>query len=278
MAVAVALHSLERVVRDALAEDVGAGDLTTDALFGTNVVASAELLVKESGVVCGLAAAEAIFRALDADVQFDALARDGDGVQPRPVARVRGQLRALLTGERAALNLLGRLSGVATLTRRYVDAVDGTGARILDTRKTTPGLRELEKYAVSCGGGANHRFGLYDAILLKDNHIRLAGGITTAVERLRATGAALPVQVEAETLDDVREALALGVDSILLDNMPPETLRAAVALTAGRVPLEASGGVTLDCVRAVAETGVDFISIGALTHAARSLDVSMEVL
>jgi nicotinate-nucleotide pyrophosphorylase (carboxylating) len=280
MAVAVALHSLERVVRDALAEDVGAGDVTTDALFGTTAVASAELLFKERGVVCGLAAAEAVFRALDADVQFDALVRDGDLVQPRPVARVQGRLRALLTGERTALNLLGRLSGVATSTRRYVDAVDGTGTgtRILDTRKTTPGLRELEKYAVGCGGGSNHRLGLCDAILVKDNHIRLAGGIAPAVERLRAAGSGLSIQVEAETLDDVREALALGVDSILLDNMTPETLRAAVALAAGRVPLEASGGVTLDTVRSIAETGVDFISIGALTHAARSLDVSMEVL
>ena len=278
MAVGVTLHSLERVVRDALAEDVGAGDVTTDALFGTTAVASAELLVEERGVVCGLAAAEAVFRALDADVQFDALARDGDVVQPQPVARVQGRLRALLTGERTALNLLGRLSGVATSTRRYVDAVDGTGARILDTRKTTPGLRELEKYAVACGGGTNHRFGLYDAILVKDNHIRLAGGIAPAVERLRAAGSGLSIQVEAETLDDVREALALGVDSILLDNMPPARLRHAVALAGGRVPLEASGGVTLDTVRSIAETGVEFISIGALTHAARSLDVSMEVL
>ncbi len=278
MAVAVALQSLERVVRDALAEDVGAGDVTTDALFEASAIGTAELLVKERGVVCGLAAAEAVFRALDADVQFDALLSDGDVAQPRPVARVQGQLRALLTGERVALNLLGRLSGVATSTRRYVDAVDGSRARILDTRKTTPGLRELEKYAVACGGGSNHRFGLYDAILVKDNHIRLSGGIASAVERLRAAGGGLPIQVEAETLDDVREALALGVDSILLDNMPPETLRGAVALAGGRVPLEASGGVTLESVRAVAETGVDFISIGALTHAARSLDVSLEVL
>jgi nicotinate-nucleotide pyrophosphorylase (carboxylating) len=191
---------------------------------------------------------------------------------------VRGSLRALLTGERTALNLLGRMSGVATLTRRYVDAIDGTGARILDTRKTTPGLRELEKYAVACGGGTNHRLGLYDAILVKDNHIRFAGGIAAAVARLRDAGTGLPIQIEAETLADVREALLLGVDSILLDNMPPATLRGAVALAGGRVPLEASGGITLDTIRDVAETGVDFVSIGALTHSARSLDVSMEVL
>ena len=275
MAVAVASDALERVVRAALAEDVGDGDVTTDALFAASATGTAELLVKESGVVCGLAAAEAVFRFLDDAVEFEALARDGDVVEPCRVARVSGRLRALLTGERTALNLLGRLSGVATLTRRYADAVASTGTRILDTRKTTPGLRELEKYAVACGGGTNHRFGLYDAVLVKDNHIRFAGGIEPAVERLRG---GLPIQVEAETLDDVREALALGVDSILLDNMSPEMLRRAVALAGKRVPLEASGGVTLDTVRAVAETGVDFISIGALTHAARSLDVSMEVL
>jgi nicotinate-nucleotide pyrophosphorylase (carboxylating) len=278
VAVAIASESLERVVREALAEDVGAGDVTTDSLFDASAVGTAELLVKERGVVCGLAAADTVFRCLDDDVEFEPLAHDGDLVDPRAVARVHGSLRALLTGERTALNLLGRLSGVATLTQRYVDAVDGTGARILDTRKTTPGLRELEKYAVACGGGTNHRLGLYDAILVKDNHIRFAGGITAAVARLRGAGLGLPIQVEAETLADVREALSLGVDSILLDNMPPATLRQAVTLAGGRVPLEASGGITLDTIRDVADTGVDFISIGALTHSARSLDVSMEVL
>jgi nicotinate-nucleotide pyrophosphorylase (carboxylating) len=278
VAVAIASESLERVVREALAEDVGAGDITTDSLFDASAVGTAELLVKEHGVVCGLAAADTVFRCLDDDVEFEPLAHDGDLVDPRAVARVRGGLRALLTGERTALNLLGRLSGVATLTRRYVDAIDGTGARILDTRKTTPGLRELEKYAVACGGGTNHRLGLYDAILVKDNHIRFAGGITAAVARLRAAGIGFPIQVEAETLADVREALSLGVDSILLDNMPPATLRLAVTLAGGRVPLEASGGITLDTIRDVAGTGVDFLSIGALTHSARSLDLSMEVL
>jgi nicotinate-nucleotide pyrophosphorylase (carboxylating) len=277
VAVAIASESLERVVRGALAEDVGAGDVTTDSLFDASAVGTAELLVKEHGVVCGLAAADTVFRCLDDDVEFEPLAHDGDLVDPRAVARVRGDLRALLTGERTALNLLGRLSGVATLTRRFVDAIDGTGARILDTRKTTPGLRELEKYAVVCGGGTNHRLGLYDAILVKDNHIRFAGGITAAVARLRGAGIDLPIQVEAETLADVREALSLGLDSILLDNMPPATLRQAVALAGGLVPLEASGGITLDTIRDVAETGVDFLSIGALTHSARSLDVSMEV-
>ncbi len=183
----------------------------------------------------------------------------------------------MLTGERLALNLIGRLSGIATLTRRYVDAVEGTGATILDTRKTTPGLRALEKHAVATGGGTNHRFGLDDGVLVKDNHLRLTGGIAAAVAALRAA-TDLPVEVEAETLEQVREAVEAGADAILLDNMSTGELREAVALVAGRAKLEASGGVTLDTVRAIAETGVDFISVGALTHSARSLDVSLEVL
>jgi len=269
--------ALERVVREALVEDVGDGDVTTDGLVDHAAVGTAELLVKERGVVCGLPAAEAVFRFLDDGAELELLARDGDLVDPCAVARVRGSLRALLTGERTALNLLGRLSGVATLTHRYVEAAAGTGARILDTRKTTPGLRELEKYAVACGGGTNHRLGLYDAVLVKDNHIRLTGGIRAAVGRLRAAGTGLPIQVEAETLEDVREALAAGVDSILLDNMPPEALRQAVAVTAGRVPLEASGGVTLDELAAVAATGVQFVAIGALTHSAPAADLSLKL-
>lgn len=279
MAVTFAQLDLERIVREALAEDVGSGDVTSDGLFGAEETCAAELLVKERGVVCGLGAAEAVFRALDSDVQFDALADDGDFVDeaPQPVARVEGRARALLAGERTALNLLGRLSGVATLTRRYAEAIAGTGAQLLDTRKTTPGLRALEKYAVACGGGANHRLGLYDAILVKDNHRRLAGGIAAAAARLRAAGSGLPVQVEAETLEDVREALDAGADSILLDNMPPRLLHEAVELAGGRATLEASGRITLETIRSVAETGVDFVSTGAITHSARSLDVSMEV-
>jgi len=195
-----------------------------------------------------------------------------------PVADIEGPARGVLTGERLALNLLGRLSGIATLARRYVDAVEGTGAAILDTRKTTPGLRALEKHAVACGGGTNHRFGLDDGILIKDNHLRLARGVTASVTRMRAVGTGLSIEVEAETLEQVREAIAARADTILLDNMTPDELREAVALVAGRAKLEASGGVTLDTVRAIAETGVDYISVGALTHSARSLDVSMEVL
>jgi nicotinate-nucleotide pyrophosphorylase (carboxylating) len=232
------------------------------------------LLLREEGVVCGLDVAEAVFRELDPSVEFDRRASDGDLTQGE-VARVAGNARALLSAERTALNLLARLSGVATLTRRYVDAVAGTGATILDTRKTTPGLRALEKLAVRCGGGTNHRFGLYDGILIKDNHLRLGGGIAESVRRARGHG--VPVEVECETLDDVREALNAGADILLLDNMTLPQLNAAVLFVDGRAKTEASGCVTLDTVRDVAATGVDFISIGALTHGPRSLDVSMEV-
>src|SRR5215213_8008569 len=269
-------EEVQRIVSLALSEDVGRGDVTTDAIVGPDARSQAVLLVKEPGVVCGLPAAEEVFRALDADAVFEPLCSDGDVLdEPASVARVECSSRAVLTGERTALNFLGRLSGVATLTRRFVDAVAGTGAQILDTRKTTPGLRTLEKYAVRCGGGANHRFGLFDAVLIKDNHLALAGSIGAAVAAARRTG--LPVQVEAETVDDVSDALVARADSILLDNMAPEQLAMAVALVAGRATLEASGGVSLETVHAIAETGVDFISIGALTHSARALDVSLEV-
>ena len=196
------------------------------------------------------------------------------GGLPALVATIEGPARAILTGERTALNIFGRLSGIATLTARYVDLVEGTGTTILDTRKTTPGLRALERYAVRCGGGVNHRFGLHDAILVKENHLRIAGGIAPAVAALRN---GRPIEVEAETLEDVAEALEAGVERILLDNMTPEQVRSAVELVSGRAQLEASGGISLATVRAYAEAGVDFISVGALTHSARSLDVSLEV-
>jgi nicotinate-nucleotide pyrophosphorylase (carboxylating) len=275
---AVATDTLERAVLAALAEDIGAGDVTTEATVPENAVGTAELLVKEPGVVCGLRAAESTFRALDPDIRFEALASDGDVIDEPPavVARVTGSERAILTGERVALNFVGRLSGIATLTRRYVTAVEGTGAAVLDTRKTTPGLRALEKHAVAAGGGRNHRFGLDDAVLVKDNHLRAAGSVTDAVRLVRAASD-LPIEVESETLTQVAEALEAGVDAILLDNMTLAELREAVALTAGRVRLEASGGVSLDTIRAIAETGVDEISVGALTHSARSLDVSLEL-
>jgi nicotinate-nucleotide pyrophosphorylase (carboxylating) len=274
---AVATDTLERIVHAALAEDVGAGDVTTEATVAADTPGTAELLVKEPGVVCGLLAAEVTFRTLDPDIRFEAFVSDGDAVEPPAVvARVTGSERAILTGERVALNFLGRLSGIATLTRRYVDAIAGTDAVVLDTRKTTPGLRALEKHAVATGGGRNHRFGLDDAVLIKDNHLRAAGSLAAAVELVRAASA-LPLEVECETLDQVAEALGLGVDALLLDNMTLAELREAVALTAGRARLEASGGVNLDTIRAIAETGVDEISVGALTHSARSLDVSLEL-
>jgi nicotinate-nucleotide pyrophosphorylase (carboxylating) len=274
---AVATDTLERIVLAALAEDVGQGDVTTEGTVPADAIGSAEVLVKEAGVVCGLRAVEATFRALDDELEFELLVPEGAEIdRSSTVARLTGSERAILTGERVALNFLGRLSGIATLTRRYVDAVAGTDAAILDTRKTTPGLRALEKHAVACGGGRNHRFGLDDGVIVKDNHLRVTGSIAQAVERLRAT-TTLPIEVECDTLDQVAEALDSNVDAILLDNMTLDDLRSAVALAGERARLEASGGITLENVRAVAETGVDEISIGALTHSARSLDVSLEL-
>jgi nicotinate-nucleotide pyrophosphorylase (carboxylating) len=274
---AVAADTLERLAYSALAEDVGEGDVTTDSIVDADAGGSAELLVKEPGVVCGLGIVEAVFRALDPDLVVEMLVEEGALVESRTaVVRASGSLRAILTGERTALNFLGRLSGIATLARRYVDEVDGTGVAILDTRKTTPGLRVLEKHAVAVGGGRNHRFALDDGVLIKDNHLRSAESIRDAVERTRAA-THLPIEVECDTLEQVSEALAAGADAILLDNMSIDDLRAAVTLARGRARLEASGGVTLEKVRAIAETGVDEISVGALTHSARSLDVSLEL-
>jgi len=269
---------LERIALAALAEDVGGGDVTTEATVAEDATCVARLLLKEPGVVAGLPVVEAVFLALDPDASFELSAADGDRFDQRAeLGRVTGRTRDVLTGERTALNFLGRLSGIATLTRRFVDAIEGTGAEILDTRKTTPNLRALEKYAVRCGGGRNHRFGLDDGILVKDNHLRAAGGVRPAVELLRKAGTSLPIELEAETLDDVREALAAGAEQILLDNMPPALMREAVQLVGGKASLEASGGVSLETVRDIAETGVDFVSVGALTHSARSLDVSLEL-
>ena len=260
--------TLEHVVAAALREDVGDGDVTTEGVVPAAARCRADLLVEEPGVVCGLGVVARVFQLLDPEVVVGPVVEDG--------ARAEGPARAILTGERTALNLFGRLGGVATLTARYVDLVAGTGVAILDTRKTTPGLRALERYAVRCGGGQYHRAGLYDRVLLKENHLRLAGGIGAAVAALGDHGG-VPVEVEAETLEQVVEALAAGVDWILLDNMTPAEVARAVDVVGGRVPLEASGGITLATVRAYAETGVDAISVGALTHGARSLPVSLEV-
>ena len=272
-------EDIDRVVDAALAEDVGSGDATTLALVPADARCRAELLLEEAGVVCGLPVAAAVFRALDPSVTIDVMLEDGTAVSdvPAVVAVVEGPARAVLTGERVALNLFARLSGVASLTRRFTELTEGTPARILDTRKTTPGLRALEKYAVRCGGGTNHRAGLYDGVLIKENHIRVAGGITEALMSLNGKAEGLPVEIEAETIEQVREAVAAGAPRILLDNMSPDEVREAVNEVAGRTELEASGGMSLATVRAYAETGVDFISVGALTHSARSLHVSLEV-
>lgn len=270
------LAGLDAAIPIWLAEDLGSGDLTSEAIVPAEARCAAEIRLEEPGIVCGLAVARQVFAALDPELAWTPLVDDGTAAEPGPIAVLAGRARAILAGERLALNLLGRLSGVATQTRAFVDAVAGTGVAILDTRKTTPGLRALEKWAVRCGGGANHRFGLFDGILIKDTHLRLAGGVAAAVRAAAARG--LPVEVECETLEDVAEALAAGAPRILLDNMSVADLARAVDLVAGRSWLEASGGVTLETVRAVAETGVDAISVGSLTHGARSLRVSLEVV
>lgn len=269
------------LIATALAEDLGPGDVTAMATVPETAVAEARIVQKQAGVVCGLDVATEVFR----QVGVTDLVRAGEEAVwcaevPREVLLLRGSARALLAGERVALNFLGHLSGIATLTARYVEAVAGTGARILDTRKTTPGLRALEKAAVAAGGGVNHRFGLFDAILIKENHIAMAGGVAAAIDSCRRLSPGLKIEIEAETLAETAEAIAAGPDRIMLDNMDPETLAEAVALRDGSGPgieLEASGGVDLGTVSGIAATGVDFISVGALTHSAPQLDLSMLV-
>ena len=264
------------LVRRALAEDVGAGDVTTAATVPADARARAVITQKAPGVIYGLDAAEEAFRQLDPDATFDRLVDEGIWREEGgPVLAVEGSARALLTAERTALNFLGRLSGVATLSARAVKSIEGTGARVLDTRKTTPGLRALEKAAVAAGGGTNHRAGLYDAILIKENHAALAGGVGPAVRAAAAYAPGLTLEVEAHTLEEVDEALAAGAPWILLDNMSPSQLRDAVQRVGGRAKLEASGGFTLDTLRDAASTGVDFVSVGALTHSAPALDLSL---
>jgi nicotinate-nucleotide pyrophosphorylase (carboxylating) len=264
-------------LRRALDEDVGAGDATTNSIVPASAGLKAEIIAKQDGVVAGLDVAEKVFLLLDDRVSFRSHVTEGSTVKSGSIlADLSGSARALLTGERTALNFLGRMSGIATLTRQFVDAVTGTRATILDTRKTAPGLRLLDKLAVRRGGGQNHRTGLFDLILIKDNHIDFAGSPAQAVQRARDAATQLEIEVEARTINDVKELLELGVTRILLDNMPLETMREAVTLNAGRAKLEASGNVTLATVRAIAETGVDFISAGALTHSPKVFDVSLK--
>ena len=277
----ISAFEVERILKSALAEDVGSGDVTSLSTVPPGRTISGRYIAKEDGVLCGLEVVARAFALLDASIAFTALAADGDRVRKSDViATVSGDARAILAGERVGLNLLQHMSGVATQTARVVAAVAGTGAKIVDTRKTTPGLRVLDKYAVRMGGGGNHRFNLADGVLIKDNHIVAAGGIAAAVAAARARAPhSLKIEVEVETLEQLREALEAGADIIMLDNMPTETMREAVRLVAGRALTEASGnmGDKTDAeLRAVAETGVDLISIGALTHSVKALDISLK--
>ena len=264
----------EPLVRRALEEDVGSGDITSRLTIPESQTASARLVARKPGTIAGLIAAEAAFRLTDPAIRFECLTPDGSKVEAGAVlAKISGPARGILTGERVALNFLTHLSGVATVTAALVAAVAGTRARISDTRKTLPGLRRLQKYAVRCGGGVNHRFGLYDAVLIKDNHIAAAGGIAAALKAARGSG---KIEIEVDDLGQLEEALAGSADIVLLDNMSLEDLRRAVAITKGRAVLEASGNVTLATVRGIAETGVDVISSGGLTHSAPTLDVGLD--
>ncbi len=275
--------AVDAIVERALAEDVGWGDLTTSALIPSTAQARATVLMKEEGVVCGLEVMALTFGKVDPSLRFEALVEDGARAAAGAIiARVAGRAASILTAERVALNFLQRLSGIATLTARYVEALGGRPVRLVETRKTTPGLRLLEKYAVRVGGGANHRQNLSDGVLIKDNHLAvlrsLGSSLGEAVARARARAPhAVRIEVEVENLAELAEALAAGADVVLLDNMAPDDLRAAVAQAHGRALLEASGGITLENVAAVAATGVDIISVGALTHSVRALDISLEI-
>jgi len=275
---AAEVREIEEIIRRALAEDIGSGDVTSTWTLPADLRLRGKVVAKAPGIVAGLEVARRVFAAVDERITFKSRVADGSPVARGDVlATVHGPARSILSAERVALNFLQRMSGIATLTHRYVEAAQGTKAVILDTRKTAPGLRVLDKMAVRLGGGKNHRFGLYDMVLIKDNHIAAAGSITAAVQRVRAHNqAGLPIEVEVKNLDELREALELGVHRIMLDNMDPDQMRQAVALAGGRVELEASGGITLDNVAEIARTGVDYISVGALTHSAPALDISLE--
>jgi nicotinate-nucleotide pyrophosphorylase (carboxylating) len=272
-------HYLLNIIERALQEDIGPGDVTTEATIPAETTSTAEMLAKQELVLAGLDVAREVFHYLDSTIQFTPLANDGDRISAgTEIAILTGNTRALLAGERVALNLLQHMSGIATLTAKYVEKVKELKVEVLDTRKTLPGLRQLEKYAVRVGGGRNHRFGLYDGVLIKDNHIRAAGSITTAVERAKKKAHhLLKIEVETKTLDEVREALVAKADIIMLDNMPIDMMREAVKLISGRALVEASGNVTLETIRAIAETGVDFVSSGSLTHSAPAADISMKI-
>jgi nicotinate-nucleotide pyrophosphorylase (carboxylating) len=274
---------LRSIIESALLEDAGMGDITTDAVVPSNLLGQGEIRVKEDGIIAGLEVAEAVFHVVDPRIKFQLLIADGSSVKAGSIAGiVDGPFGSILKGERTVLNILQRMSGIATLTRMYVDAVKGTNAKITDTRKTVPGLRILDKMAVRIAGGTNHRFGLDDMVLIKDNHVAAAGGIKAAIEHcisyLREKRLKLQIEVETKNIEEVKEALLhSGIDRIMLDNFSIDEMRNAVTLIGHAVEVEASGNVTLDKVRAIAETGVDFISVGALTHSPRALDISLKV-
>jgi len=269
---------LDEFVTRVLAEDLGKrGDVTSAATIAEDARFTAEMNARQSLVVAGIEIAAAFFRRLDKEVKVELLASDGDSVEHgTTMMRMSGNARAMLSAERPALNTLQHLSGIATLTRRYVDAIAGTGAVLIDTRKTIPGLRVLEKFATRMGGAQNHRMRLDDGVLIKDNHVAVCGGVAEAVRRAKAANTGLQVQVEVDRIEQIEPALAAGADRLLLDNMDPSTLRQAVALVAGRVPLEASGGVTLETIRFTAETGVNFISVGRITQSAPAVDIGLD--
>jgi len=275
----LSVRLIDEMVLRALSEDVGTGDMTTLLTVPEGLEAVGEFVATQSGVLAGMPVVERVFAQLNPRIRLEPLVKEGQRFEPEAIlATVHGEARALLTGERVALNFLQRLSGIATLTARFVEAVHDLPVRVCDTRKTTPGLRYLERYAVRVGGGYNHRFGLYDAVLIKDNHIAVCGGIAEALRRVRRIlPHTMKVEVECTNLQQVGEALDAGADIILLDNMAPHELREAVCLAKGRAVLEASGGVRLDIVRTIAETGVDAISVGALTHSAPAIDIKLEL-
>ena len=266
---------MDKEIEDFLKEDIGAGDITTDAIVPVDHRSKAVILAKATGVVAGHSFAREVFRCLDKDIQYEELKHDGECViKGDTVAAIAGKSRAILTGERVALNILQRLSGIATSTRRFVDAVAGTGVKILDTRKTSPGLRAMEKYAVRMGGGFNHRLNLGEMALIKENHIAVAGSIGAAVKRVRAQSAA-PIEVEVRTMADLQEAVEAGCDRIMLDNWDIGSIKKAVSFVQKRIPLEVSGNMTVERAREAAETGIDFISVGALTHSFTALDMTL---
>lgn len=268
---------VDSIIENALAEDVGPGDITTDTIFPSEAKCEACIVAKERGVIAGVSIAIRVFENLDKDSSFSDILRDGDKLEAgQEILRINASVRAVLTGERLALNLLQRMSGIATATAKYVHILKESHTKILDTRKTAPGLRIFDKYAVQAGGGQNHRFGLFDAVLIKDNHINFAGGISQAVEMIRSKYQDnYKIEVETSTLDEVREALSCKADIIMLDNMSVSMMKEAVTIINGKAKTEASGGITLDTVSEIAETGVDYISVGAITHSSPALDISL---